>query len=148
MIGSERNLTIHEIEDGEEFSAWLGELLDNHPSTRLVDLSIEQRHLALANEIGDWIGGVRYTLRGGVATLMEIGVVPAERGRGHALRLLTAFQAHAEADGAHLAEFWTSTLQTEPLLSALGWKLRLTRDGYWNGARWYLFEREFDPLSP
>ena len=64
----------------------------------------------LTDEIGDWIGGIRFTLRGGVAHVVDIGVVPGERGRGHALRLLEAFEAHAEAAGAHLIEFWTDQM--------------------------------------
>ena len=142
MIGSERNLTIREISDGDEFAGWLREVIEQSPSTPEGDLLQETRHLALTNEIGDWIGGLRYTLRGGVAHLADIAIVEPERGHGHAFRLLTAFEAHARGEGAHLAEFWIDDLRTEPLLSALGWERRLRRDGYWNGGTWYLMDRE------
>lgn len=141
MIGSERNLTIREIEDGEEFVAWLADLVSDFPSRRGQDLSTEQRHLALTNEIGDWVGGLHYTLRGGVATLAEMGVIPSERGRGHAFRLLTAFEEHARGQDAHLVELWSPDLRAEPLLSALGWRKVLTRHEYFNGQTWHLLDK-------
>ena len=141
MIGSERNLHIREMEDGDEFVHWLAELIEQHPSHPGVDAGAVDKHLVLTNEIGDWIGGVRYILRGGVAHLLEIGIAPHERGQGHSFRLLTAFEESARSHMAHLAEFWTDDLGGEALLSALGWRLVLTREGYIGGRTWHLLEK-------
>lgn len=139
MVHSERVLTIREISDDDEFAAWLNELTRDHPMGP--DLELEERHLALTDEIGDWIGGLRYVMRGGVAQIVDVGITPAERGRGHALRLLEAFEAAARAHGAHLIEFWTDRLGLEPLLAALGWQRVVSRPRYIGGRTWYLLEK-------
>jgi GNAT superfamily N-acetyltransferase len=95
----------------------------------------------LSNEIGDWIGGLRFSLRGGVANVLDVAVVPAERHQGHAHRLLAAFETHANEAGAHLAEFWTDDLESEGLLGALGWQVLLRRRGYIGGRTWVLMEK-------
>jgi GNAT superfamily N-acetyltransferase len=144
MVHSQRDLTIREIRDGEEFAAWLAELTSQDPDQPYTALA--ERHLVLTNEVGDWIGGVRFTLRGGVAQLVDIGVVPGERGQGHGLRLLDAFEHRAGEAGAHLVEFWTDRLGLEPLLAALGWSVMVTRPDYIGGRTWYLLAKQIGPV--
>jgi GNAT superfamily N-acetyltransferase len=95
----------------------------------------------LSNEIGDWIGGLRYWLRGGVAHLVDVVVLPQERHRGHAHRLLAAFEERAVDGGAHLAEFWTDDERSEGLLAALGWNPIFRRENYIGQQPWALMEK-------
>jgi len=145
MVQPERDLKIREVRDGEDFAAWLSELTANDPDAGYTALG--EHHLMLTDEIGDWIGGIRFTVRGGVAHVVDIGVIPGERGRGHALRLLEAFENHAEEGGAHVIEFWTDQLSVEPLLSALGWRRVVTRPDYVGGRTWHLLEKRLSAIS-
>jgi len=145
MVQPERDLTIREMREGEDFAAWLADLTANDPDAGYTALA--EHHLVLTDEIGDWIGGIRFTVRGGVAQVVDIGVVPGERGRGHALRLLEAFENHAEESGAHVIEFWTDQLSVEPLLAALGWRRALTRTDYVGGRTWHLLEKRLTAVS-
>ena len=143
MVNSDRELTIREARDDEEFGAWLSELIREDAEDSAAGL--EERHLVLTDEIGDWIGGLRYTLRGGVASIVEIGVTRAERGRGHALRLLEAFERAAAENGAHVLEFWTDSLAIEPLLAAFGWRRITSRPDYITRQEWHLLEKRLAP---
>lgn len=140
MVKDERQLTIREMDEGEEFAAWLNDLTERFDDDS-AQASIEERHLVLADEIGDWIGGLRWTLRGGVAQVIDIGVLPKERHQGHAHRLLNAFETRATEQGAHLFEFWTDHIEEEGILSVLGWNRILTREAYIGGRTWYLLEK-------
>ncbi len=100
-------LTIREMEQDDDFAAWYSELIEQEEEAAGRSGGPVERYLMLSNEIGDWIGGLRYWLRGGVAHLVDVVVLPQERHRGHAHRLLTAFEERAVDGGAHLAEFWT-----------------------------------------
>jgi GNAT superfamily N-acetyltransferase len=146
MVQDDRQLTIRETEEDEEFAAWLNDLTERYSSGPRDDV-LEERHLVLADEIGDWIGGLRWTLRGGVAQLIDIGVVPRERHQGHAHRLLAAFEERATEHGAHLLEFWTDHVAEEGLLGALGWARVMRREGYIGGREWYLLERRIAPAT-
>ncbi|MBA3658004.1 MAG: GNAT family N-acetyltransferase, partial [Gemmatimonadales bacterium] len=95
-------------------------------------------------EIGDWIGGLRYWLRGGVAHLVDVLVLPQARHQGHAHRLMAAFEDRAREAGAHLAEFWTDDLRSEGLLAALGWRVLLRRDDYIGRRTWSLMEKALE----
>ncbi len=141
MAHDDRRLTIRDLAEDEEFAAWLSDLTERYPSASAESDGYEERHLLLTDEIGDWIGGLRYTVRGGVAQVQDIGVLPKERGQGHAHRLLEAFEARAAESGAHLLEFWTDHLGGEGLLEALGWHRVLRRPGYIGGRTWYLLEK-------
>jgi ribosomal protein S18 acetylase RimI-like enzyme len=132
------------MESGEEFAEWLRELADEAEEGGASE-SPDERHLVLTDEIGDWIGGLRWQLRGGTASVLEIAVLPRERNQGHAHRLLAAFEARAAENGAHVLELWTDNLREEGLLEALGWKLLLRRDGYIGGRTWYLLEKRLTP---
>ena len=114
-------LTIREMEQDGDFAAWYSELIEQEEAAAGHNGGPEERYLILSNEIGDWIGGLRYWLRGGVAHLVDVVVLPQERHRGHAHRLLAAFEERAIDGGAHLAEFWTDDDRSEGLLAALGW---------------------------
>lgn len=144
MVQDDRQLTIRETDEGEEFSAWLNDLTERYGSTQRDD-SIDERHLVLSDEIGDWIGGLRWSIRGGVAQVIDVGVLPRERHQGHAHRLLAAFEERAIEQGAHLLELWTDHEAEEGLLSALGWRLVTRREGYIGGRTWFLLEKRLTP---
>jgi GNAT superfamily N-acetyltransferase len=135
-------LTIREIDQDEEFFEWLSDVLHDEAKIAGRAFQSEDHSLVLTNEIGDWIGGLRYALRGGVAHLMELVVVAVERHQGHAHRLLAAFEQHAGRSGAHLVEFWTQDLRSEALMAAFGWRRVLERPEYIGGETWYLMEKE------
>src|SRR5574337_925215 len=118
-------LTIREMRQDEDFGHWLQELLEQEGGERWEPA--DDRYLVLSNEIGDWIGGLHFTLRGGVAQLLDIGIAPGERRQGHAHRLVAAFEERAREEGAHVAEFWTDDLRAEGLLAALGWNRVMER---------------------
>ena len=139
------DITIREMEQDEEFSAWFSELLSEEDAAEGTSSRVEDRYLVLSSEIGDWVGGLRYTLQGGVAHLVEVAVAPAERGQGHAHRLLAAFEERAATNGAHLVEFWTDDLRSECFLLAIGWRRVIARTGYIGGRDWYLMEKTIYP---
>ena len=134
-------LSIREMEQEGDFAAWYTELLEQEEEAGGWTGSVDQRYLILSNEIGDWIGGLRYWLRGGVAHLEDMVVLPQERHRGHSHRLLAAFEERALDAGAHLAEFWTDDTRSEGLLGALGWRRVFERDNYMGRRRWSLMEK-------
>ena len=137
-------LTIREMEQNEDFSAWYWEHLEEELDAAGASDTVDQHYLVLSNEIGDWVGGLRYWLRGGVAHLMDVMVLPGERHRGHAHRLLIAFHERAIEAGAHLAEFWTDDLRSEGLLAAMGWHCIFRRDNYIGGKNWALMEKRLE----
>lgn len=134
-------ITIREMEQDEEFAAWFADLLSEEDAAEGTSSRSEDHYLVLSSEIGDWVGGLRYSLQGGVARLVEVAVAPAERGQGHAHRLLGAFEESAVTRGAHLAEFWTDDQRSESFLGSLGWHRILARPGYIGGRTWYLMEK-------
>lgn len=138
-------LIIREIGQDDDFGHWFHELLELEAEGASSVGPADDRYLVLSNEIGDWVGGLRFTLRGGVAQLIEIGVSPEARNRGHAHRLLAAFEARALEEGAHLAEFWTDDLEAEGLLAALGWHRVMLRERYLAGRPWLLMEKSLTP---
>lgn len=145
MVQDDRQLKIREMEEDEEFSAWLRELGDSSDPETAAPEFAEDKHLVLTDEIGDWIGGLRWSLRGGVAEVLEVAVVPRERHQGHAHRLLAAFEEHATEQGANLLELWTDHETEEGLLAALGWQRAIKREGYIGGRTWYLLEKRLTP---
>ena len=123
-------LTIREMEQDEDFAAWFSEILEQEEDPGGWSRAARERYLILSNEIGDWIGGLRFWLRGGVAHLVDVVVLPQERHRGHAHRLLAPSSNVPSTPGAHLAEFWTDDTRSEGLLAALGWRRIFQREGY------------------
>ncbi len=136
-------ITIREMEQHEDFSAWYWEHLEETLDAAGASDTVDQHYLILSNEIGDWVGGLRYWLRGGVAHLVDVMVVPEERHRGHAHRLLSAFEERATEAGAHLAEFWTDDLRSETMLGAQGWHCIFRRRNYIGERDWALMEKRF-----
>ena len=134
-------LTIREMEQDGDFAAWFTELLEQEEDPSGWSSALDEHYLILSNEIGDWIGGLRYWLRGGVAHLVDVVVLPQERHKGHAHRLVAAFEQRAADAGAHLAEFWTDDNRSEGLLAALGWRRVFERDDYIGRRRWALMEK-------
>ena len=134
-------LTIREMGQDEDFSAWFSELLEQEDATTGSAGAIDEHYLILSNEIGDWIGGLRYWLRGGVAHLVDVVVLPQERHRGHAHRLMAAFEERAAEAGGHVAEFWTDDQRSEGLLGALGWRRIFQREDYIGHRGWSLMEK-------
>ena len=136
-------LTIREMEQDEDFAAWYSELLEQEEDPSGTG-TLDEHYLILSNEIGDWIGGLRYWLRGGVAHLVDVVILPQERHRGHAHRLLSAFEERAVESGAHLAEFWTDDDRSEGLLATLGWQRIYLRDEYIGRRSWSLMEKRLE----
>ncbi len=136
-----RELTIREIDQDEEFAEWMADVLRDEADSKGNGFSTEDHYLVLANEIGDWIGGLRYCLRGGVAHLLELVIIEDERHQGYGHRLLGAFEEHACVTGAHLVEFWTQDLRSEALLAAFGWRRVLERANYIAQDTWFLLEK-------
>ena len=134
-------LTIREMGQDEDFAAWFSERLEQEDDPAGSAGALDEHYLILSNEIGNWIGGLRYWLRGGVAHLVDVVVLPQERHQGHAHRLLAAFEERAAEAGAHLAEFWTDDHRSEGLLAALGWQRIFQRDGYIGHRTWSLMEK-------
>ena len=134
-------LKIREMEQDGDFSAWFSDLVAEDGDAAGWGSPVNDRYLVLSNEIGDWIGGLRFSLRGGVAHLLDVAVLPGERHQGYGHRLLAAFEDRSNEAGAHLAEFWTDDLNSEGLLSALGWRTVLRREGYIGGRPWVLMEK-------
>jgi GNAT superfamily N-acetyltransferase len=125
----------------EDFAAWFSELLEQEDDPAVWTGGLDEHYLILSNEIGDWIGGLRYWLRGGVAHLVDVVILPQERHQGHAHRLLAAFEERAADAGAHLAEFWTDDTRSEGLLAALGWRRIYQRSDYIGHRNWALMEK-------
>jgi GNAT superfamily N-acetyltransferase len=134
-------LTIREMDNGEEFAEWFSDLTLREEQETGDSVHLEERFLVLSNEIGDWIGGLRYSLRGGVGHILDIAITPEERHLGHAHLLVEAFETRARESGAHLAEFWTDDLRDEGELILNGWQRVLKRDEYFGGKTWYLMEK-------
>lgn len=139
------DVTIREMEQGEEFAEWFADLTWSEEEATGETVHFEDHYLVLCNEIGDWIGGLRYSVRGGVAQILDIAVTPGERHRGHGHRLLAAFEERARQSGCHLAEFWTAEPSTEPELARMGWTEAMRRENYFGGATWHLMERRLNP---
>ena len=137
-------LTIREMGQDEDFAAWFSELLDQEGGQNGSPGALDEHYLILRNEIGDWVGGLRYWLRGGVAHLVDVVVLPQERHKGHAHRLLAAFEEGAVEAGGHLAEFWTDDQRSEGLLAALGWRRILQREDYIGRRSWSLMEKSLE----
>lgn len=138
-------LTIREMENGEEFADWFSDLTQHEEAVTGETMFLEDHYLILSNEIGDWIGGLRYSLRGGVAQVLEVAVRSEERGQGHGHRLLIAFEERAREAGAHLAEFWTDDVSGEAELLANGWQRVLRRERYIGLRTWYLLNKTLVP---
>lgn len=112
-------LIIREMENGEEFADWFADLTEQEEATTGDPVHLDEHYLILSNAIGDWIGGLRYNLRGGVAHLTEIAVRHEERHQGHGHRLLEAFEQHAAAAG----RTWWSSGPTTPRASRSCWPM-------------------------
>ena len=97
-------LTIREMENGEEFADWFADLTLQEERSTGAPTHLEDHYLILSNAIGDWVGGLRYTTRGGVATVVDVAVRQEERGQGHGHRLLGAFEEHAPSHVAIAAK--------------------------------------------
>jgi GNAT superfamily N-acetyltransferase len=130
-------LTIRDLRQDDDFAAWLNELLEVETPDRATD----RRYLSLSNEIGDWIGGLRWVLHGGVATLEDLIVVPDARQQGHAERLLEAFEARAIEAEAHLLECWTDSTRAEDRMARRGWQAVTRRPDYIGHKPWTLLEK-------
>jgi GNAT superfamily N-acetyltransferase len=141
-------LTIRDMEQDGDFAAWFSELLEQEADSAGWSDAPDERYLILSNEIGDWIGGLRYWIRGGVAHLVDVVVLPNERHKGHAHRLVAAFEDRAVEAGAHVAEFWTDDDRSEGLLGALGWERIFQRENYIGRRTWSLMEKALSPAAP
>lgn len=134
-------VTIRTMDQDEDFAAWLTELLEKEAVEAGLPAGFDDRYIGVADELGDWMGGLRYYVRGGVAHLLDLVIAIEYRGQGHAHRLLAAFEERVRAEGAHLAEFWTDDARAEGLLGALGWNIVVRRPRYMNERTWALMEK-------
>ncbi|HEX5632121.1 MAG TPA: GNAT family N-acetyltransferase [Gemmatimonadales bacterium] len=133
------------MDQDQDFAHWLTELLERDADEAGLPAGFHDHYIGLTSELGDWVGGLRFYVRGGVAHLLDLAVEPAARGRGHAHRLLDAFEEHAREAEAVLAEFWTDDDRAEGLLSAMGWRVVFRRPNYMHGRAWTLMEKVLDP---
>ena len=141
-------LTIREMENGEEFADWFADLTQTEEEATGDPLVLEDHYLILSNAMGDWIGGLRYTLRGGVAHVQDIAVTGPRSGtRGTGTGCCMAFEDAAREAGAHLAEFWTDDVTGEAGVAgerlAAAWS---PATDYIGGTTWYLMEKPLVPM--
>jgi GNAT superfamily N-acetyltransferase len=140
-LGQMSELTIREMERGEEFEGWFEELVGQQDTATGSNLRYDHHLLVLTNEVGDWVGGVRYYLRGGIAHLLEFAVIQHEEHLGYGLRLLESFENKAAEGGAQLLEFWTNDLESAAIYADLGWQEVVRRPRYVGGDEWVLMEK-------
>lgn len=141
-------LIIREMDRGEEFSNWFSDLVQKQDAASGSNLRYDDHLLVLTNEVGDWVGGVRYYLRGGVAHLLEFAVLEDQEHLGYGIRLLESFEGRAAEAGAHLLEFWTNDLESAAIYGDLGWREVVCRPRYVGGDSWVLMEKALTPPSP
>ncbi len=134
-------LRISAMDQDEDFANWLTEQLEREAAEAGEPSGFQDYYLGLTSEVGDWIGGLRYYVRGGVAHLLDLIVAPEYRNQGHGHRLLAAFEQRAAEEGAHLAEFWTDDERAQGLLAALGWTVVVRRPRYMHERPWTLMEK-------
>ncbi len=135
------DVRITPMDQDQDFAAWLTELLEREAAEAGLPTGFDDHYIGLTSQVGDWVGGLRFYVRGGVAHLLDLAVTTPERGQGHAHRLLAAFEERAALEGAELAEFWTDDDRAEGLLAALGWRLVFRRPNYMHGRAWSLMEK-------
>ena len=138
-------LIIRDMDQGEDFVPWFAELVERQDESPGAHLSYHDRYLILTDDLGDWIGGVRFFLRGGVAHLLEFAVEAAHQDVGYGLRLLEAFEHRARDAGAHLAEFWANDLDSAGIYEELGWREVVRREEYVGRGPWVLMEKRLAP---
>jgi hypothetical protein len=68
---------ISTMDQDEDFAAWLTELLEREAEEAGLPTGFDDRYIGLTDAIGDWIGGLRYYVRGGVAHLLDFVVAEA-----------------------------------------------------------------------
>jgi GNAT superfamily N-acetyltransferase len=134
-------LSIREMEQDEDFAEWFDELLSRENE----EYTSGEHYLVLTSEIGDWIGGLRYQLRGGVASLIQLAIAPEHREHGHAIKLLDAFDERAKSAGAHLLEFSTDDARAERRMVSRGWTVVGRRPDHIGHRNWALLERRLRP---
>jgi hypothetical protein len=132
------------MDQGEEFAVWFAELVERQDQASGAQLSYQDRYLILTNDLGDWVGGVRWYLRGGVAHLLDFAIEAREEHVGYGLRLLEAFERRARDGAAHLLEFWTNDFDSAGIYAALGWREVLRRGDYVGRGEWLLMEKRLD----
>jgi GNAT superfamily N-acetyltransferase len=138
-------LKIMSMDRHHDFAEWLNELLEREAELAGTPTGFEDHYIGLTSELGDWVGGLRFYVRGGVAHLLDLAVAESHRNQGHAHRLLEAFEERAQEESADLAEFWTDDERAEAFLAALGWDRVVRRPRYMYGRTWTLMEK---PLHP
>ena len=137
-------LIIRDMDQGEEFASWFAELVERQDAESGAQLFYQDRYLILTNDVGDWVGGVRWYLRGGVAHLLEFAIETSEEHIGYGLRLLEAFEQRARDAEAHLLEFWTNDFDSADVYTALGWHEVVRREDYVGRGEWVLMEKRLE----
>src|SRR5262249_35632375 len=98
--------------------------------------------LILSNEIGDWVGGLRYWLRGGGAHLVGVVVLPQGRDPGHAHRLVGGFEERGGEAGAPLGRFLADDERSQANPGRRGGRRIFQRDEYIGRRSWSLMEKQ------
>jgi|SRR5678816_1462969 GNAT superfamily N-acetyltransferase len=134
------DVKITSMDRHQDFAEWLNELLEREAEEAGHPSGFHDHYIGLTSELGDWVGGLRFYVRGGVAHLLDLAVAESHRGQGHAHTMLQAFEERAKEEGADLAEFWTDDQRAESLLETLGWERVVRRPRYMFGRSWTLME--------
>ena len=138
------DVKITSMDRHQDFAEWLNELLEREAQYAGTPNGFEDHYIGLTSELGDWVGGLRFYVRGGVAHLLDLAVEESHRGQGFAHRLVEAFEARAREEGADLAEFWTDDERAEGFLAAVGWERVVRRPRYMFGRAWTLMEKPLE----
>lgn len=138
------DVKISSMDRHQDFAEWLNELLEREAEEAGRPNEFHDHYIGLTSELGDWVGGLRFYVRGGVAHLLDLAVTESHRGHGYAHKLLEAFEERAREENADLAEFWTDDQRAESLLAALGWERVVRRPRYMFGRPWTLMEKPLD----
>lgn len=138
------DVKITSMDRHQDFAEWLNELLEREAEYAGTPNGFEDHYIGLTSELGDWVGGLRFYVRGGVAHLLDLAVEESHRGQGFAHRLVEAFEARAREEGADLAEFWTDDERAEGFLAAVGWERVVRRPRYMFGRAWTLMEKPLE----
>ena len=82
------DVKITSMDRHQDFAEWLNELLEREAEEAGHPSGFHDHYIGLTSELGDWVGGLRFYVRGGVAHLLDLAVAESHRGQGHAHTML------------------------------------------------------------
>ena len=89
-------------------------------------------HLFLKNDRGETMGGLLGAIWGGWLFISYLWIDEAERGKGHATRLMDQAEAYARERKCHSVNLDTHSFQARPFYEKRGYEIFGTLDGYPN----------------